>query len=214
MIKKLLLFFVFTSLFSHAQVGIGTTAPDPSSMLDIRSANAGLLIPRVNLTSTTDNVTIPNPALSLMVYNLATQNDVIPGFYFWQGGTWRALSQPTISASPTSGWALNGNNLTTGNEFLGSTNYQPLNFRVNNQLVGRIHPNGGIALGDGALANDNHSIAIGSGARSSNSNQAIAIGQSSNASGFQSVALGLQSTATNNNTLAFGTNANASGFQS
>lgn len=214
MIKKLLLFFVFTSIVSHAQIGIGTTAPDPSSMLDIRSTNAGLLIPRVNLTSTTDNVTIPNPAISLMVYNLATQNDITPGFYFWQGGSWSALSQSTIPTTPTSGWSLSGNTLTTGSEFLGSTNYQPLHFRVNNQQVGRFHPNGGIAFGVGALANDNHSIAIGSGARSSTSNQAIAIGQASNASGFQATAIGFQSNATANNTLSFGTNAAASGFQS
>lgn len=214
MIKKLLLFFVFTSLVSHAQIGIGTTIPDPSSMLDIRSSNAGLLIPRVNLTSTSDNTTIPNPALSLMIYNLSTQNDITPGFYFWQGGTWRALSQSSATALPTSGWSLSGNNLTSGNEFLGSTNYQPLNFRVNNQQAGRIHPNGGIAFGNGALANDNNSVAIGTSATSSSSNQAIAIGQSSNASGFQSTALGFQAIATNNNTLALGTNANASGFQS
>ena len=35
----------------YAQVGIGTTSPNASSMLDITSTNSGLLIPRIALVS-------------------------------------------------------------------------------------------------------------------------------------------------------------------
>lgn len=77
---------------SQAQnVGINTTGntPDNSAMLDIDATNKGLLVPRVNLTSTTDAATIPSPATSLMVYNNATAgsgaNAVTPGFYFNTG---------------------------------------------------------------------------------------------------------------------------------
>jgi hypothetical protein len=64
------------SLFS--QVGINTTTPDPSSILDIVSTNKGLLIPRVSLTGNTDVTTIPNPANGLLVYNLVDVGGVSP----------------------------------------------------------------------------------------------------------------------------------------
>lgn len=69
---KLLFLTVMTvsSVSLFAQVGINTTTPDPSSVLDIVSTNKGLLIPRVSLTGSTDVTTIPNPANGLLVYNL------------------------------------------------------------------------------------------------------------------------------------------------
>lgn len=51
---------------SFSQVGIGTTAPDSSSILDISSTTQGVLIPR--LTTVQINA-ITNPATGLMVYN-------------------------------------------------------------------------------------------------------------------------------------------------
>ncbi len=53
---NLLAALLFTSGF--AQVGIGTTTPHASAILDITSTNKGLLLPRVNLTGTNDNTTI------------------------------------------------------------------------------------------------------------------------------------------------------------
>lgn len=61
----------FFSLLGYAQVGIGTTTPNTSAILDVTSANKGVLLPRVQLTSTTDATTIPTPANGLMVYNPA-----------------------------------------------------------------------------------------------------------------------------------------------
>jgi len=67
--KLLLLPFVMASTIAFSQVGINTVTPDPSSVLDIKSTNKGLLIPRIALTGKTDLTTIPNPANSLLVYN-------------------------------------------------------------------------------------------------------------------------------------------------
>ena len=50
-------------------LGIGTTTPDPSAKLDVSATNKGFLPPRVTLTSTSDNTTIPNPATALLVWN-------------------------------------------------------------------------------------------------------------------------------------------------
>lgn len=56
-------------------------------MLDVKSANKGLLIPNVALTGTTDATTITTPAVSLLVYNTATIIDVTPGYYYNSGTT-------------------------------------------------------------------------------------------------------------------------------
>ena len=69
-------------------VGIGSTfaTTAPEAMLDIRSTNKGILIPRVALTSILVS-TILTPKESELVYNTATAgtapNDVTPGFYYW-----------------------------------------------------------------------------------------------------------------------------------
>jgi hypothetical protein len=80
------------SLGSNAQMGIGTTTPDSSSILDVYSSNKGLLVPRIALTATNVAAPVNNPATSLMVYNTATAgtppNNVMPGFYYWTGSRW------------------------------------------------------------------------------------------------------------------------------
>ena len=51
---------------SYSQVGIGTTNPDNSSILDIQSTDKGILVPRL----TSNQITaIVNPANGLLVYN-------------------------------------------------------------------------------------------------------------------------------------------------
>lgn len=62
---------LFFSEFLNAQVGIGTTNPDDSSILDISSDSKGLLIPRV---TTVQRNAIVNPALGLILFNLTTSN--------------------------------------------------------------------------------------------------------------------------------------------
>lgn len=65
-----ILFMVFVySNFSFAQVGIGTTSPDASSVLHIESTDKGLLIPKL---STTQINAITNPANGLIVFNTTT----------------------------------------------------------------------------------------------------------------------------------------------
>ncbi|MBE4948566.1 hypothetical protein [Chryseobacterium culicis] len=59
------------SAMAFSQVGINTTTPDPSSILEIQSTNKGLLIPRVALTGINDLTTITNPANGLLVFATA-----------------------------------------------------------------------------------------------------------------------------------------------
>lgn len=135
---KLIIFFLFalaTQFVSAQNVGIGTTTPNSSAMLDVVSTNKGLLVPRVALTGANDVVTIPSPAVSLLVYNTATAGGVTPGFYYWVGTTWLRLN---TGSGLSNAWLLNGNAGTIdGTHFIGTTDNVALSFRQNNKWLGR-----------------------------------------------------------------------------
>ncbi len=100
--------------FLHAQnVGIGTTAPNNSAMLDIISTSKGLLIPRMTGAQRT---AIPSPAIGLMVIqtNTETVPPSSPGLYLFEGfgvsGIWRRIARTDEITSGTSTWTLSGSN--------------------------------------------------------------------------------------------------------
>ena len=64
MLSIILLFCSY--YYNYAQVGIGTTTPNASSILDIESTNQGVLVPR--LTTAQINA-IANPETGLLVFN-------------------------------------------------------------------------------------------------------------------------------------------------
>lgn len=81
---------------AQAQVGIGTATPSTSSILDISANDKGVLMPRVPLVSKSDTTTITNGnVLGLIVFNTTNQNDVTPGFYYWDNTEWVRLSTST-----------------------------------------------------------------------------------------------------------------------
>jgi hypothetical protein len=81
--KVVFLAFFLMNYISVAQVGIGTTTPDASSMLDIQSDAKGVLIPRM---LTSQRTAILTPANGLLVFDTDTQS-----FWFY-GGSWTELS--------------------------------------------------------------------------------------------------------------------------
>lgn len=96
MLRKLSLFIgIVVSINLHAQTGIGTTTPNASAKLEVASTNKGFLPPRVALTATNTFAPITGTASSatgLLVYNTETAgtipNNVVPGYYYWNGTTW------------------------------------------------------------------------------------------------------------------------------
>ncbi len=222
--RNLLLFICFLTVnFGFAQVGIGTSNPDPSSILDISSSNKGVLFPRIDLGSLSTSGPIDSPVEGLVVWNTDVANGAVnTGLFYWDGTSWlslvsaeklnseiQAIDSP-ISGSSSSGWTEGGNTATTG-DFIGTTNYVPLEFKVNNQRMAYMEPNGGMSMGKNASANGYKSIAIGDGSQSVMNVEAIAVGVQSNASGYKSVALGAASASSSNDAIAIGTNASASG---
>lgn len=70
---------LFCACNVYAQVGIGTVAPDASSMLDITSTTQGFLTPRM---TTTQRTAIVTPADGLIVYDTTLKS-----FYYYNAGT-------------------------------------------------------------------------------------------------------------------------------
>ncbi len=78
----------------NADVSIGTTNPDNSSVLDITSTNKGLLIPRMTIAQ---RLAITAPATGLMVY----QTNDVSGFYFYDGTSWDRMLKESRDPVPT-----------------------------------------------------------------------------------------------------------------
>lgn len=108
--NKLLLFLILFAgsySFTIAQnVGINATGTPgaASAGLDVNFTDKGVLIPRISLVSNTDVVTIPSPAVSLLVYNTnaAMVNGNGLGFYYWNGTNWILLG-PITPTGPVPG---------------------------------------------------------------------------------------------------------------
>ncbi|MDO5981724.1 fibrinogen-like YCDxxxxGGGW domain-containing protein [Flavivirga spongiicola] len=66
--------------YSFGQVGIGTTAPDTSSILDITSTTQGFLAPRM---TQNQRDAITSPAEGLLIYNLDSNC-----FQYYKGAVW------------------------------------------------------------------------------------------------------------------------------
>lgn len=159
---------------SAQNVGINATGASPNAwaMLDIAHSTKGLLIPRVGLSALNSAAPIGSgmPA-SLLVYNIATAgtspNNVVPGYYYWDGAVWVALA-----GDGGKNWSLSGNNGTVdGTHFLGTVDNVPLSFRVNNQQAGRIDPGkANVFLGYecGAVSTGANNAGLGNNAFASN----------------------------------------------
>ena len=130
MCKSKSTFFLLTFLLFaagvQAQVAINqdNSTPDPSAMLDVKSSDKGVLVPRM---TTAQRTAIANPATGLLVFDTDTES-----FWYRDSGSWVRL---------ISGWGLTGNAGTVdGTNFIGTTDDVPLNFRVNNTRGFRIEP--------------------------------------------------------------------------
>lgn len=171
---------------STGAAGIGTTTPNTSSLLEIKSTAKGFLMPRM---TKAQRDAITSPATGLLIY----QTNSTPGFYYYNGTAWAAIS--------LKGWSLTGNaNTNSLTNFIGTTDNKPLNFRVNNTNAGTIQTDGQIFLGlsAGVINTGLYNTAVGGYALQSNTsgsyntangNQAL----DSNTTGIWNTATGFRS---------------------
>ncbi len=85
---------VFTSSF--AQVGIGTTTPNPSSVLELNSTNKAFIPPRM---TSVQRDQIPNPVQGMMIYN--TNSTCVE---VYRGGGWFNLCTSSFSEGAVNGF--------------------------------------------------------------------------------------------------------------
>lgn len=146
--KKIYLLLLSGTMFTlaNAQVKISTPAdlattplPDNSAMLEIKTNNKGILIPRMN---TAERDLIATPAIGLLIFNTATDQfeyyaaTPVPG--------WVGIAKNNM----TGGWSLTGNNGTTSaTNFLGTIDERSLALRTFNQTRLFLDSAGKIAVG-------------------------------------------------------------------
>ena len=87
-----LIFLMLTATTLNAQVAVNTdgTAPDPSAMLDVKSTNRGILVPRM---TTTQRTAITAPSNGLLVYDLTTTS-----FWHHNGTSWQQIGAGVVSS--------------------------------------------------------------------------------------------------------------------
>jgi len=146
-VSALLCIAPFTSPAFAQNVGIGTSNPDASAMLDIQSIDKGLLIPRMSISK---RDLIVSPAKGLMVY--VTDDSSL---YIYHT-TWHRLV-PSDEV-----WSTKGNSgINPALQFIGTTDDNPLRFRVNNVMRMQIDSSGRLLLknpGDNLFIGDGTGI--------------------------------------------------------
>lgn len=124
---------VLLPIITFSQVGIGTTTPNSSSLLDITDTTKGVLIPRMTLVQRN---AIATPATGLIIY----QTNNTPGFYYYNGSSWVSLSSASWSTTGNAGTAPAVNKV-------GTTNNQSFVLATNNTEAARVLNTGNLGLG-------------------------------------------------------------------
>ncbi|MEZ4777845.1 MAG: hypothetical protein R2786_00485 [Flavobacteriaceae bacterium] len=185
------LILIIATAASFGQVGINTSSPDASSMLDISATDKGILIPRM---LETQKNSIASPATGLLVFQT---DGTDPGFYFYNGSGWDYL---------TTNGAKEINDLSDGN-----TNYNSIYLGDGIASSATASSNSNIGIGDLALrylTDGDFNIAIGPGAseniRTGSNNISIGLSaMSRNRTGDDNIGIGNFS-GFNNDTAASG----------
>lgn len=217
--KSIPLVFLLFSLIISAQVGIGTSSPDGA--LDVVSTTDGILIPRVAL-SATNVATVITPTVSELVYNSFTSaagpNQVVPGFYYWDGSLWVRIAAATSNSAE---WSLTGNAGTDpATNYLGTSDVNDLVLRTN--AIDRVHVDTDGNVGINEVA-PNSKLEIVQEAATGNTIEVINNNSTNNASAVwiknsgSNRALHVQNLLTNSNThvarfLQFGNGTSAHGI--
>ena len=147
----LLLIILISNFTLSAQVAVtadGSSA-DGSAMLDVKSTDKGMLVPRM---TATERDAIVSPAAGLLVFVTDDNN-----FYFFDGAAWTQFS-----GGSDGDWAITGNNMVSqvsGNVGIGVPN-PSAKLDVNGTVKGTNFTGNGNTLTFGANSNMQPSLAV------------------------------------------------------
>ena len=195
------------SIFSQTNnVGIGTTDPDDSAVLDISASNKGILIPRM---STTQREMIASPAQGLLVFDINTNS-----FWYYKT-TWTEISQSVERIFENVNGVVRNSGSDLDDFVFGGDELPVTNNPITDKLmffdeskgafrVGRLINNSSwgqdsiglysFATGSNSLASAIYSISMGNNTKAQGVNS-VAIGSNSTANGDYAMALGPQTVA-------------------
>ncbi|MCW5913168.1 MAG: tail fiber domain-containing protein [Chitinophagaceae bacterium] len=189
--------FTVCTILSAQTVGVNTTTPDPSSVLDVTSTTKGFLAPRM---TEVQKLAISNPANGLLIY----QTDGTSGFYVFKGTEWIAMNNPGGVFKSFTDKISYHNEADFGKPFL--VNTDAINYVTGSGSVYKIMfiPEKWGAFRAGEIDNkdwDLDSIGLGS----------FSAGYRTKAKGVNATALGIITTASGSGATAIGSNSIASG---
>ena len=142
---------ISAATYAQQKISDGTVTPaaaiNANALLDLQSTSKGLLLPRVQLTSTTAFAPLAAHVAGMTVYNTATAgtapNNVTPGYYYNDGTRWVRI---VGVGSGVGAWLLDGNT-NAGLKTLGTKDTFDLPFITNNTEKMRILSNGNVGIG-------------------------------------------------------------------
>lgn len=155
---KTIILLLLVSSTAFSQVGIGTSNPSSSSILDITAitGDKGILIPRVDIVDLDTQEPITGSIEeSLLVYNMNTVSG--KGFHYWNGSFWQPFNggggAVANDPDPEFFWKTTGNlgtdaGTNTGEHFLGTWDNQDLVIATNTQERMRVKTNGNVGIGE------------------------------------------------------------------
>ena len=197
----------FAAATGQNNVGVGTTTPHASAVLDVSSTTRGMLVPRM---AATERSAIASPATGLLVY----QTDAPAGFYFYNGTAWTSLSAggaselQKITENSKTGWRILGRDPANYGDI--GSGAVDLSLSTGASTTRGATGQNSMASGQSTTASGYAAMAMGQDAIASGDNS-TAMGSQTTASGSYSTAMGSQTTASNSYSMAVGNGARASG---
>jgi hypothetical protein len=151
---SILIVALFCSVIALAQVKIGGSnvlPVNPNAVLQLESADRGLLLPRLGLVATTNPFPLSSFTAGILVYDTATTGDITPGLYYCDGVKWvKVNGNNSVSPLPNGTWSLTGNNATDpAINFIGTIDAKDMVFKTNNTEQLRLTKDGWLGIGTG-----------------------------------------------------------------
>lgn len=220
--KKLLsLTIMLISIFSFAQVGIGTENPDLDSDLTLASVNKGLLLNKVTLSSTSDASPLSAHVKGMFVYNTTVSGDVTEGVYYNDGNNWIKVDSNSWNTLGNTDEEVISSTQALGASYSSGSVLGTLGTEDNLVVVsgGKVHSilstdgtmNGGgeatssFSWGTGNTVGTKNNTALGSG-NTASGDYSASIGSNNNNTATNSISLGLNNTVSGNKNYVIGAN--------